>query len=238
MKKAVLAILLATFLSLGVGSKVSAAPFLQAAIGKVQGVADGKITVADTLKGNISQTLVGKATKIIGPDKKTLKLSAVKPDDLVAVVSTSTTTSGATPSSALIIYVKNASSSAQLKRQAVMGIITSINGSTITLTHPIQTNRVYTVIATNTTQIKIAGVTNTKLASLQPGMRVVAIGDTDNHGVITASRIHIIPGLAKGLPNQPTPAASGATPSASPSPTIQPSPVPTTSSASSSVISQ
>jgi hypothetical protein len=129
---------------------------------------------------------------------------------------------------------KAATNGAQLKRHAVSGVITSVSGNVITLTHQIKGDLMFTVYYNADTVIHSKGeksgdasasaeVVNT--AILAAGMRIAAVGTlVDN--VILAKRIHIIPGKATGVFNkQPEASPSGmldVTPSLTASPTAIP----------------
>lgn len=123
------------------------------------------------------------------------------------------------------INVTAASSSAQLKRRAVMGVIAEIKGNILTLTHQIKTGSKYTVILTPDTIIKSKSATSS--ASLIVGLRIAVVGDPGVEG-ITARLIHIIPGLATGIFNRQPIATPSAFPSVIPtaSPTATPSATP------------
>lgn len=117
------------------------------------------------------------------------------------------------------VVIKEATASAQGKRRAVHGIVTSIEGSLITLVHQIHRDRVYQVQTNANTLIKSKDATAS--ASLVIGVRIVAVGDLGSDGVIIAKRIHIIPGKATGIFRKNPLASSSALPS--PSTTASPS---------------
>lgn len=169
--------------------------------GNLTEITNNSITFNDK-NNKVSQAAIDKNTKFIGKNKRFLKLKELKPNDIVAVISTDndlTSTSGAALKKTIKIFVKSASDSAQTKRQAVYGIISNITGKVITLTHPVQQDKTYTVVTNSQTIIKVKGVEDATLQSLQVDQRISAVGTVDTNGVITAKRIHVIPGLAKGL---------------------------------------
>lgn len=109
----------------------------------------------------------------------------------------------------ILVRETAASVSAQLKRRAVMGVISALDGDTITLTHQIQRDRTYTVFFDSNTVVKSKS-TATSSAALAVGQRIIAVGSIKDTGIL-ARLIYIIPGRAA------TPSAS---PSATPTPAI------------------
>lgn len=211
-------------------AKKEASPPPQATLGNVKQVTPNKITVEEKKSKKQTEAVVDKNTKIIGRDKKILKLEKVKPQDLVAIISTE---SG---KKVVKIFVRQATDSAQakqMKRRAIQGVITNITGGTITLAHQIQRERVYTLLVDAQTVIKIKGVEEATLADLAVGQRIAAVGDLNEEGKLIAKRIHVIPGKATGIfEKQPvaTPSATitpTSTPSATPTTTVEPTPTPT-----------
>src|SRR3989344_3753411 len=202
------------------GSKVT--------IGSVDEVKKNSVVVEDK-KGN---------NKTVGHDKKEIKIGAIKLKDIIALISTESaeTTSGSGKFKVKKIFIKEASESAQIKRSAISGVIVDISGSTITVAHQIQRDRLYKVI-TNA-QTEITGKSSEASASaeasgsatplqLAVGMRIAAVGENVN-GSIVAKRIHIIPGKAIGVFKKnpvATPSAS-LTPSGTPSASLSPSSTP------------
>lgn len=173
----------------------------KATIGGVQQVTTSSVVVEEKKLKKKTEAIVDQNTQIVGQEKKTLKLNAIKPKDLVAIISTESAV--ATPpgflKKALKIFVKPATPSAQLKRRAVYGVITGISGQIITLAHPTQRERVYSLLANEQTVIKIKGVVDATFADLAVGQRIAAVGDLNESGVLVAKRIHIIPGKATGI---------------------------------------
>jgi len=120
------------------------------------------------------------------------------------------------------LKVKIATVSAQLKRRAVQGVITNIAGDLLTISHQIQQDRVYLVLVTNETFIKIKQTVATGSASisnLAVGQRIVAVGDLGANGEIIAKKIHVIPGKAIGVIKKQPIATSSPTLKSSPGPT-------------------
>ncbi len=206
----------------------------KALIGEVEEITDDSITVINKGKSKV-KTKVDKATKIIGSDKKALKLSSLQAEDVAAVITTddAEATDSGKPKRATKIYVKRAKNMKQSKRRAVHGIITSIDGNTITLAHQIQRDRTYTIVATEETIVKIKGVTDASLDVLEIGQRIAAVGELSEEGGLVVKRIHLIAGGAGGifkrLPVETSEEATGSPtislqPTATSSATITPSP--------------
>lgn len=205
----------------GAGQKIT--------IGGVEKVGTSSLTLQG--KNKKTEVKIDSKTKIIGQDRKALNLNAIKLKDLAAVVSTESgeATDSGLLKKALKIFVKEATTAAQSKRRAVYGVITEITDNTITISHPVHPERTkYSVIVNDETLIKIKGIEAGTLADLKVGLRIAAVGDLNEAGLIVAKRIHVIPGKATGLfEKNPVATASGspiATASASPSSTPSASP--------------
>lgn len=199
----------------------------KATIGNVEQVTTNAVILEEKKLKKKTEVVVDKNTKVVGQEKKTLKLHSIKPKDLVAIISTesATATGGGLLKKAIKIFVRQqtATPSAQLKRHAVYGVITNINNNQITLAHPVHRERIYNLLISAQTVIKIKGITTATLADLQIGQRIAAVGDLNENGVLVAKRIHVIPGKATGLfEKYPL-----ATPSATITPTSTPSATPT-----------
>ena len=134
----------------------------------------------------------------------------------------------------------------QIKRRAVYGVVeqkvASDSATVLTLRHP-NNQKISQVVVTSETIITGKGLSSATVDNIQIGNRVVAVGTVDETGKITAKRLHIIPGLARGLfGTQPsTPSNKPATPpglwkrvTGTPTPTVTPptlTPTPTPSGA-------
>lgn len=186
--------------------------------GKVEQVHGNSLTIEDKEKKESLEANFDKNTKVMGKDNKTLRLNQIKLHDTVAVVGSESGELGKKQLHAIKVFVKQASDSAQMKRRAVEGVVSSISGSTITLVHQIHQDRISTITVTATTLIKLKGTEAATLASIQVGQLIVAIGDLGSNGTIIAKRIHVIPGKAKGFMGK----LPSITPSSSPSATISP----------------
>lgn len=213
----------------------------KAVVGTVDTVSSNSVTVSEKAGNKKTEVMIDKTTKVLGQAKKEMKIGAIKLKDIIAYISTDSATATAGGKLKVKkIFVKDASSSAQLKRRAVQGVITAINGNVLTLAHQIQRDRIYKVVVTGDTSIKMKSTTATAsaglatssatLASLAVGQRIVAVGDLNPDGGIIAKKIHVIPGKATGIFNRlpvATPSASlVASPSTTPSASVLPSATP------------
>lgn len=128
------------------------------------------------------------------------------------------------------IMIRPATPAAQVKRHAVEGMISSINGDMVTLVHQIQQSRTYQIQILPTTIVTQRGATPSATVQLTVGERVIVMGVPSTQGVLQATRIHIIPGaspgspLPTGLPTTEAPAAISPTASQMPKDTETPSP--------------
>lgn len=160
---------------------------------------------------------------------KAAKLGTVKIKEIISrpEFTKSATRAGEFKTQKILVREAAATESAKFKRRAVMGVISALNGNTITLTHQIQRDRTFTVFFDSNTVFKSKSVATTS-ASLAVGQRIVAVGSLKDAGIL-AKLIHIIPGRATGVFNRPTvipTLAPTASPSATPtlSPTLTPTP--------------
>lgn len=96
------------------------------------------------------------------------------------------------------LKTKKATPSAQLRRRAVSGVITGIEANVLTIAHLVHRERIYQVVATDTTVFTMKGNNAPAIADLKLGDRVTAVGDYAD-GKLTARRIHVIPGAASGI---------------------------------------
>ena len=213
-------------------------------VGRVENVTDNKVVVEDKKDKSTKEAIVDSTTKVIGTSKKPITLKSIKQNDKVAIVSTPNgelATDSGKPKKALKIFVKDASQSAVPKKRAMQGVITNITGSLLTLAHQIHRERVTNVQVPDGVEIKLKGITDATLASLQVGQRIVVMGDFQADGTFVVRRIHVIPGKATGIFNkQPVATPSGsltvtptatasATPSATPTLFFTPTPTATSS---------
>lgn len=197
----------------------------KAVLGLVEHVRGNTLVVDDKKEGTM-EAEIDKKTKFIGNGKRLLRLSNIKPKDIVAIVGSESerfATNGAKLKQALKVFVKEGSSSAQLKRRAIYGVIQAINASSITLVHPIHQERTFTLLVDDKTRIKMKGNDHATLSDLKVGMRIAAVGELNNQGALVAKLIHVIPGLAKGIFNKHPLATPSATLTATPTATLTPS---------------
>lgn len=204
----------------------------KAIVGGIEQVTTNSVTVGKgKLKQNV-ETMVDKNTLIFNQENKLIKLNTLKQNDKAAVIATDSAeaTPGGLAKKALKIFVRQATSSAalrQMKRQAVEGVITNISGNTITLTHQIKRDRVYTLLVSPQTVVKIKGVVNGTITDLAMGQRITAVGDLNDNGMLVATRIHLIPGKATGIFQKYPISTPSASLTATPTATVSVTPLPT-----------
>ncbi len=207
-------------------------------VGTVDEITGKKVVVEDKAK-NKTDVEIEQDTKVIRQTGKEKKLGTIKLKDIIAAVKKDKDATEGGNIKVKKIFVKEASNSAQLKRRAVMGIITEINGDALTVAHQIHRDRLYTVIINEQTVIKFKSDTNsdsdeatesadTNNNTLAIGQRIAAVGDLNEGGGIIAKMIHIIPGKATGVFKKNPIATPSATiiPTATPSSEISPTVVP------------
>lgn len=187
----------------------------KALIGQVEKMTGQKITLKNDQEASGESVEIDQKTKIVGK---------LKVDDKIAAIWENETASGEGGlKRAIKIFVKPASESGELsqsKREAIQGIVTNISGNTLTVTHQIQRNRVFTVILNSQTVIKFNGVADATASAIQVGQRIVAMGENTGNNTIVAKRVIVIPGKATGiLEHEPLPTE---TPEATASPTLIP----------------
>lgn len=202
---------------------------IKANTGKNQNVVTPEAAAAVKIK---ETKLVSDFKANLIPPPKQAKLSVGKLKDLIALEST--TSADRLPGVKVKkLDVTEATAGAKLSRRAVSGVITAIEGDTMTVSHLIHRERTWTVLVNAQTVITGKDVA-TGSATLTLGMRIAAVGQPTDLGLL-AERIHIIPGKAIGVWRRlpvatssaqvsPTPIAS---PSATPTETATPSATPT-----------
>lgn len=222
----------------------------QAIVGNVDEITGNSLIITDKKGQKKVKTDIDNSTPIVGKGKSKLKIKDLKSKDRTAIVTEEgIATMAPRLRKAIKVYHKEATFSAQLKRRAVQGIIISLSDNSITLAHQIHRERHFNLLVDALTEYKLKGIEAASLADLEIGQRLVAVGDLDEAGYITARRIHIIPGKATGIfkklpvatesaelnpPDDSTPSGSQeSTPSASPLESIpSASPIMATTSAS------
>ncbi|OGD54544.1 hypothetical protein A3J78_02180 [Candidatus Beckwithbacteria bacterium RBG_13_35_6] len=199
----------------------------QAIVGNIDEVTTDSLIVIDK-KGKIKvKTNLDQETPIIGQDKNQLKIKDLKTKDRTAIVTEEgIATKSPRLKKALKVYQKEATYSAQLKRRAVQGIIIILNKPLITLAHQTQRERHFNILTNDDTEYKVKNVAISSFADLKLGDRIMAVGDIDEIGNITAKRIHLIPGKAIGIFKKLPVATESAQLSPSPISTVSASPSP------------
>ena len=195
-------------------------------------------------EGNSQKTTIqnakesGKENKMIKNEEKLIdkknKRGASELKDLLEKLNSESSGLDRTIGKLTKVKVSVASSSAQLKRHAVSGIITELGDGVLTLVHQIHRDRVYTIIVDDLTVIAMKGEEAATFANLAVGQRVAVVGEPTDNG-LHAKRVHVIPGKAIGIfEKQPLGTPSGtltATPSVTDaitsSPTLEPTATPT-----------
>ncbi|MDP3941848.1 MAG: DUF5666 domain-containing protein [bacterium] len=166
--------------------------------------------------------------------KKEAKLGAMGLKDLLEKLSSDSSSFDRSIGRVTKVRVTTASTSAQMKRHAVEGVITEVGDGVLTIAHQIQRDRVYTIIIDDLTVIAMKGKDTATFADLVVGQRIAVVGEPTENG-LHAKRVHVIPGKATGIfQKQPLATPSGmltttpsATDAAIPSSTPSPSATPT-----------
>ena len=186
-------------------------------VGTVEEVGPNKIGVK-TKQGQKVEIGTDNNTKFLEkPSGRKLVPGQIKKADMVATVATA---SAQATISAKLVLVRSATDSAVLKkRRAVYGLVRSISGNILVVSHPIRDNPRYTIQVVETTSVKIKGFAQATIGDVRVGDRMAAVGNWQDE-VLVAKRVHVIPGKAIGLlervgTRSATPSAT-ATPSASP----------------------
>jgi hypothetical protein len=170
-----------------------------AIVGDVKKINPGSLVVKEKNKNINTETLIDQDTKIVGKDKQDLNLNSLQSKkNQAAIVTQDSATPGAQLKKALKVYVREASTSAQMKRRAVHGVITNISGNTVTVAHQIQRERINNIQVSDITEVKIKGLIDASIADLDIGQRIAAVGDLIENQIL-AKRIHVIPGKAVGI---------------------------------------
>jgi len=149
-----------------------------------------------------------KYVQISGGPKQTISFSDLKVNDRVSVVGIDKK-----DLEGLAKLVVRHPRQKFLKKRAVFGTLTSIDGNNLIISHIRKSDILWQVKVTDETRIKKVGKNRATLADLKVGDRLVAVGTVDDAGVITAKFLFISPGKFKGIPLS-TPSATTATNSA------------------------
>ncbi|MDH7476511.1 MAG: hypothetical protein QHH09_03510 [Microgenomates group bacterium] len=191
-------------------------------VGEVEKITGNSIIINEKKDNKKTEVILDQATEIVGSNKKNLPINNIKIKDKIAVVSSDSALFKENQNQirkVIRIYLQPASASAQMKRLAIQGVITNINGSIITLAHQIQRSRIYTINTNDQTQIVIKDVNNPTINNLSAGQRIIVIADKTQTEIFLAKRIHVVPGQATGiferLPVTPLPPLISVSPSIS-----------------------
>lgn len=172
----------------------------------------GRITA--TSAANLSFTLStknGPKTVLTNPQTKFLAgglkngtqatFSSLKVGDLVVAIGQLTSQWSLT-AKVVVVNPQGQRQNGQTKRRAVYGVVESkvASGSEtlLTLRHPLNV-KTFKVLANSSTKITGKDLSNGTIADIKIGNRITAVGTVNENGVITAKRIHIIPGLGRGI---------------------------------------
>ncbi|OGY23925.1 MAG: hypothetical protein A2Y57_04315 [Candidatus Woykebacteria bacterium RBG_13_40_7b] len=146
--------------------------------------------------------------------KKKINFGDLKVDDRIAVVGIlKSETSGLAKMIVQLPKVKQ-----EIKRHAVFGKVTAIEGNIITIKHLKKPNT-WSIKVTGDTRIKKKGTDLATLVDIKIGDIVAAVGIPveGEENTIEAKAIHVIPGKFKGIDKQATRSATrSATPEATP----------------------
>lgn len=85
------------------------------------------------------------------------------------------------------------------KRHAVLGKVKKISGDTLTITHLTHTDREFTINIEEGARIKIKGNENAAVSDIKKDDIIVATGNVDKNGTLTAKKIFLIPGKREGI---------------------------------------
>ena len=189
-------------------------------VGRIEEVKPEKIIVK-TKDKNI-EVNTNKNTKIVEkPSGKQINQGQLKKD---AQIATFEKKKEQATGSADLVIVNQATSSASLqqKRRAVYGVVRTITGNNIIVSHPIKDNPRYTLQVTDSTYIKIKGLASATISDIKIGDRITGVGNWDGN-ILVVKKIHIIPGKAIGLMQKVATDSASTAATSSAVPTIQPS---------------
>ncbi len=91
-----------------------------------------------------------------------------------------------------------ATDTAEMRRRAVSGVVTSLEEGMLVLSHQIHRERVNTIYLNGSTIISSKAGVGLTIAEISVGMRLAVVGISSDDGLL-ASRIHVIPGSATGV---------------------------------------
>ncbi|MEX0621515.1 MAG: hypothetical protein WD187_00770 [Candidatus Woykebacteria bacterium] len=164
----------------------------------------------ETAQGDIKNIFTDDFTKFLSistKGKSTVALENLRAGDKISVVGISNDDTSGTAK--FVVVVKKALA----KRHAVLGNVKEIDGNSITLTHLVQTDREFSVVAAKNVSIETKGQENAAtITDIKVGDVIVAVGSVDTKGQMTATKVFIA--IAKREISKPTESTSSATPSA------------------------
>ncbi|HOZ03544.1 MAG TPA: hypothetical protein PKX78_03565 [Candidatus Woesebacteria bacterium] len=112
-----------------------------------------------------------------------------------------------------------ATETAEMRRHAVSGVVTSVEEGKLVLSHQVHRERVNTIYLNSSTIISSKGGVGLTVAEITVGMRLAVVGIPSDDGLL-ASRVHVIPGLASGVfEKNPVPTGVDGDASLTPAPT-------------------
>jgi len=179
-----------------VGKSISESKNERAIIGNLGEIKPEKINVAEKGNGKNVEISIDSNTRIIKEVGKKVQtgLRNLKPKDLVGIIATQS----GKGKKALVIFAKDATASAKLKRRAVHGIVLENNSGTLTIAHQTQRSRKNIVLTDSNTIVKFKG-SIASASAITVGDRIAAMGLPNSLGQLLARLIHIIPGKASGI---------------------------------------
>lgn len=198
----------------------------QLSIGRVEKIIDSKVVFEDLKDKATKEADIDVATQIIGDNKKLLHLEQIKLKDKIAIISSSSAdlaSSEGKIKKVLKLFVHTATEPARLKRKVLMGVISDISDSTLTIVHQTKRERKYQVVVSDKTVVKMKSSTNLTISNLRVGQRIIVFGELDSSGTILAKRVYVIPGGAIGIFKKQPLAVPSVNLSGTPTPTEMPS---------------
>lgn len=163
-----------------------------AIVGEVSKLASGSISLTSQTK--VVEFTVDSSTQISGAKGK-IAFNQIKIGDVVGAIAASASSSRQASESAKQLaqklFVRQASPSALLA-SAIVGVVTGVNGSEITLLNKDDGDMFYTIPASGAAVIKGKANQIIDLAQITLGERIVVVGTLDNENTITPTIIHIV----------------------------------------------
>ena len=177
--------------------------------GKITQITDNALIIATT-DGN-KTVIANEGTKVVniaGKNRQSVDFSSLKIGNSIVTIG-SVETDG-TMGAKVILAVAPRSETAR----AISGAVTSVSNRQMTIEQPRQKVN-YRLTVPRGAKISVRGLVNPNFSDIGTGDRVVAIGTSDNEGIITVSVLHVVPNPANEATASPT---KQATKSAKPTP--------------------